>query len=401
MRVVHLSTTDFGGAYKAAVRISKSMETVGVDSKVLVRTKTRIDTEGIEVINTPLKKLISKTKNVGNLLLSEGEVISDYFGTDVSKNQYVKNADVVFLHWVNSFVSYHDVEKLMKLNKKIIWVMHDMWLFTGGCHYDQYCGKYEVGCGNCPMLKNRKNKDISYKNFIRKKQMLNSGDIFLVGPSKWLVSCAKKSNIINQKRVFCIANPIDNKIFYFKNNKIKLREKFNLPNNKKIILFGAMKADYNENKGIRYLEEALKLLPKQKFMVVVFGNEDKKRKEYAIPTYYIGKIQEEDILSDLYNCADVFVAPSMQEAFGYTVCEALSCGTPVVAFPVGGILDQVQHLKNGYLAKFKNIEDIANGIEWAVRQPCDANGNLLNNNFENIGKEYINICRQVFVQKEN
>lgn len=402
MQVVHLTTTDFGGAYKAAVRISKSMEYVGVDSKVLVRTKSRIDTEGMEVINTPLKKLISKTKNVGNLLLSEGDVISDYFGTDISKNQYVMDADVVFLHWVNSFVSYHDVEKLMKLNKKIVWVMHDMWLFTGGCHCDQYCGRYIEECGFCPLSKHKKENDISRKNFYRKQAMLNKGGITLVGPSNWLVECAKKSNITKGKQIFCIANPIDDTIFYPRKNEEELRDKYGLPIDKKVILFGAMKADKDINKGITYLKKAIDLLSKQDYVAVVFGNEGKQvSEEYAIQTFYMGKILDENALAELYNCADVFVAPSFQESFGYTICEALSCGIPVVAFPVGGILDQIEHKKNGYLAKYQDVDDIVRGIEWAINEKNGESRNLLINDYKNIGKEYLRICKQVSIQNKN
>ena len=392
MRAVHLTTTDFGGAYKAAVRISKSMQYVGVDSEVLVRTKTSSDTEGIEVIDTPLKKLISKTKNVGNLLLSKGEIISDYFGTDILKNPYVQEADVIFLHWVNSFISYHNVEQLMESGKKIIWVMHDMWLFTGGCHCDQYCGEYIRECGWCPLIGHKKKNDVSHKNFIRKQVMISGNEITLVGPSNWLVECAKQSGITRQKNIFCIANPIDNTVFYPRSNTLELRKKFKLPSDKKIILFGAMKADHDENKGIKYLKDSLNLLDKREYIAVVFGNDrEQNRGEYDVPTYYMGRIQDEAVLADLYNCADVFVAPSMQESFGYTVCEALSCGIPVVAFPIGGILDQIKHRNNGYLAKFQDSKDIAQGIEWAVKQLKYENRNLMNNSFKNIGREYLNI----------
>ena len=214
MKVIHFSTTDCGGAFKAAYRISKSMQQAGVDSKVFVRTgKPDID-EVQEIIDTPAKKLISRSKNLINLCLSKGDVISDHFGTDITKLDIVREADVIFLHWVNSFVSYSCVEKLLSMNKKIIWVMHDMWLFTGGCHCDNYCGRYETQCGKCPLINSNKVNDISRKNFLRKIKMLSVRDMKLVAPSRWIAECAGKSLITKHDEIKVIPNPVDYQVFH-------------------------------------------------------------------------------------------------------------------------------------------------------------------------------------------
>ena len=138
MKAVHFCTTDFGGAYKAALRINEAMNLCGADSRLYVRTKFNSGSTCEEVIDTPLKSLVSKSKNVLNLMLSKGEVITDAFGTDITRLEAVKNADTVILHWVNSFVSCNTVKKLASM-KPVIWVMHDMWPYTGGCHYDYGC----------------------------------------------------------------------------------------------------------------------------------------------------------------------------------------------------------------------------------------------------------------------
>lgn len=394
MKVVHLSTTDYGGAYKAAERISKSMKSVGVDSKVLVRTKTRADTIGIEIINSPTKKLISKTKNVCNLMLSESEVISDYFGTDVINNPYVCEADVIFLHWVNSFVAYKGVEKMLRAGKRIVWVMHDMWLFTGGCHIDQFCGGYESGCKDCPRIKKKR---ISKNNYMRKAEMLSEGNIILVGPSNWLVECAKKSKITRQKNIFKIPNPVDRTIFYPMNCREKLRKKFHIPSNKKVILFGAMKSNEDKNKGFQVLVNALKEMSDERYVVVIFGNSTKVGiQKLSMEIISIGMIEDENRLSELYNCADVFVAPSLQESFGYTVSEALSCGVPVVAYDTTGIKDQIQHKKNGYLVPVNENKGIKKGIEWCVDNKEKIEDYLLlNNSYLAIGKKYLELCEMI------
>lgn len=395
MKVVHLSTIDYGGAYKAAERISESMKMCGVDSRLLVRTKIHQDSACDEIFNNPLEKIVSKVKNVENLLLSKGDVISDYFGTDITQNLLVSRANVIILHWVNSFISYHNVEQLRKLNKKVIWVMHDMWLFTGGCHSDRYCGNYKSGCGECPLIMSNKKNDISRKNFKRKIEMMNKVEVSLVAPSRWLVDCARVSSITKKKKIYCIHNPINGDVFFPKEDKTSLKNKYRLPMSRKIVLFGAMKANNDVNKGMWYLIEALKQLPRAEYAVVIFGNSSSfNLADIDLEANCLGVINDENMLSDIYNCADVFVAPSMQESFGYTICEALSCGIPVVAFPVGGIIDQIEHKVNGYLAEFQNAEDIVRGIEWAINRseyPIK-NLNRLNNNYMEIGQQYIKLC---------
>ncbi len=68
----------------------------------------------------------------------------------------------------------------------------------------------------------------------------------------------------------------------------------------------------------------------------------------------------------MYAAADVFVAPSMQENLPNTIMEALACGTPCVAFNIGGISDLIDHQQNGYLAAPYEIDDLARGIAWVL-----------------------------------
>lgn len=196
MKVIHFSTTDYGGAFKAASRISESMINAGVESRVIVRTKTRDDSHYEEIFSTNYERFLSKLKNLGNLICSRGEVISDYFGTDITSFPFFDEADVVVLHWVNSFIPYHVVKKMVQIGKPTIWVMHDMWLFTGGCHYDQYCGGYEQGCVQCPMIYNKHGKRIAQNNFRRKAEMLGKNIIF-VGPSNLYSQRSEKERYIS------------------------------------------------------------------------------------------------------------------------------------------------------------------------------------------------------------
>lgn len=392
MKVLHLATVDIGGAYKAAVRISESMKKCGIDSEILIRTKTHEETQAVEVFDSAAQKFVSKSKNVINLMLSRGDVISDYLGTDVSKHPLVKNADVLVLHWVNSFLSYRSVEKLLAMGKTIIWVMHDMWTFTGGCHCDWGCGGYARGCGNCPQLNSQKENDLSHRNFMRKVRMMQHGKIIFVGPSVWSVDCAKQSRITEGQKIVKISNPISRDIFYKRDDKQSLKNKYQIPLDRKIILFGAMEADNDRNKGMRYLDEALCSISSDEYAVVIFGNRRTVHlANNKLEVRCLGAIEREEELAEIYSSADVFVAPSMHESFGYTVNEALSCGVPVAAFAVGGIKDQIRHLDNGYLAPAGDARKLLQGIRWctdAENQNHIRQASLPDNDYQTIGMAY-------------
>lgn len=392
VKVLHLATIDLGGAYKAAVRISESMQKCGVDSEILIRTKVHDDTQAMEIFKNPIQKFGSKAKNVVNLTLSKKDIISDYLGTDVSAHPMVRDADVLVLHWVNSFLSYRSVEKLLATGKTVIWVMHDMWTFTGGCHYDGYCGGYAHDCGNCPHMESRKENDLSRRNFVRKTRAIKSGKMIFVGPSQWSVDCAGKSRITEGQRIVRILNPVNRDVFYRRDNIPMLKKKYGIPADRKIILFGATQADNNKIKGMQYLDEALCGLSEREYAVVIFGNQGGVRlTNDKLEVRCLGPVKQEDELAEIYSCADVFAAPSLQEAFGYTVSEALSCRVPVAAFAVGGIKDQVRHLDNGYLAPAKDARGLLAGIRWctdADNQIRIRQAALPDNDYMTIGSAY-------------
>lgn len=393
VNVVHIATTDFGGAFKAVQRIQESVRLYGVQSDILVRSRI-FNTDTIEIMNTLGKRLFSKTRNFLNLLLSHGEIVTDRFGADLSRHPKVRDADVIVLHWVNSFVSDRSIRRLAQLGKPVIWVMHDMWTFTGGCHYDAYCGRYQEGCGYCPYLGSRWKKDISYWNLKRKKKLFDGLEITFVAISRWEKKCALSSVPLKGKKVIWISNPLDITVFCPLNREL-LRYKYNITD-KKVILFGADKALENPTKGFRYIVEALQCLNGEEYLAVCFGKAPEKKKLTCanMEIRYLGTIQEEKELVEWYNIADVFVAPSVQEGFGYTICEALACGTPVTAFAVGGILDQIIHKENGYLAKLYDIGDFIRGIEFCTGEAREQLSQkarervVSHNSYEVLGRKY-------------
>lgn len=363
MKIIHFTTLDTGGAYKAVKRISDSMTSVGIDSRIYVRNALYQSDVNI-VMNNSIKNLVSKAKNVINMFLSEKGLVLDRFGYEISKYKNIDDADIIVLHWINSFISPREIERLLKTNKQIIWVMHDMYPFTGGCHYSLEC--LEKDCSICNMVTMRKNRDAVKRMLQMKIRIAHYPNMHYVAISSWEYDIAKTRLGLedDNSKLITISNPLDVETFK-PLDRDTLRYKKGL-NNKKVILFGADRIT-DRIKGIHYIAEVISRIKDKNVVFVCFGaiEQDDLIQPNVI---HLGQIKEEKELVDWYNIADVYLTTPIQEAFGYTVCEALGCGTPVVAHGVGGILDQVEHKKNGYLTDIGNIEEIIKGIIYCIQE---------------------------------
>lgn len=302
-------------------------------------------------------------------------------GTDISDIRQVRESDIIIIHWVQAgFFNLRSYARLADLGKPLIVVMHDMWTFTGGCHYSFSCEKYKSGCFECQVFIRKKQNDLSVRGFERKKKLFSRyNNLFFVSPSNWLHNCAKESALLNNKPVFHIPNIIDNKIFKLIEKKAA-RSLFNLNPDDKIIAFGAVSIN-DPFKGWNYLQEALEIY-KQKsgssgISVLIFGRVSNSQLKEKIPfnTKFTGFLKDEYSLVMVYNAADVFVTPSLADNLPTTILESLSCGTPVVGFNTGGIPEMIEHKSNGYVARYKDSEDLAEGIRFCMESTIE--GKLL------------------------
>ncbi|MEK7167443.1 MAG: glycosyltransferase, partial [Patescibacteria group bacterium] len=189
-------------------------------------------------------------------------------------------------------------------------------------------------------------------------------DLTLVSLSRWLAQKAGESRLFSQRRIEVIPNSLDTDI-YKPLDKDFSRQLFNLPKDKKIILFGAANATSNPRKGFAQLREALSLLSKNDLLLAVFGSGDSSL-DFGLPVRYFGNLKDDYSLAALYSSADAMVVPSLQDNLPNTVLESMACGTPVVGFNVGGIPDLIDHRVNGYLAKPGDPKDLAQGIAWVI-----------------------------------
>lgn len=399
-----------GGAAIACLRLLSVLEDEkGVEAKLLVQQKKRNNADVLAVAESWLAQKMAfgrfVTERLYFRLHEKNKEVRFAFspantGIDISDHPLVQEADIIHLHWVNfGFLSIESLQKLFSLGKPIVWTLHDMWAFTGGCHHSGDCENYQLQCGNCePYVRNPSTTDLSAKVWRAKAQAfskINVSTTQIIGCSQWLANRARKSSLFKNLTIDAIPNPLDINIFK-PTNKAEARAKLNLPTDKKLILFAAAKVTVIW-KGFSYFQEALKILHTQisnpeGIELVILGESDEElNKTLPFRTHALGRIADVEKIALIYSAADVFTIPSIHENLPNTIMEAMACGTPSVGFKVGGIPEMIEHQQTGFLASYKSAESLAEGINWVL---FEANAATLANNarkkvLENYSQEVV------------
>jgi len=376
MKILIVNTYDIeGGAARAAYRLHRALLNESIDSQMLVQSKSsadftvstfNLDNIGFtsRILRRFEQKFFNSFKNYPHKTKTLFSTSSLHFSNIVDAINKI-NPDIVHLHWIcNEMIK---IEDIAKIKAPIVWSLHDNWAFTGGCHIMWECEKYKNSCGTCPRLGSNKENDLSRKVWSRKQKTFSTIDnMTIVGLSKWLNNCSKDSTLLGDKKHINLPNPIDTTIFK-PFDKEKSRKLWNLPKDKKLVLFGAMSSTNDINKGFKELSEALHKLQDKSIEFVVFGSAElEESQNFGFKTHYLGHLYDNVSLVTLYSAVDVMVVPSLQEAFGQTASEALACATPAITFGHTGLLDIVDHKTNGYLAIPFDSADLARGIEWIL-----------------------------------
>lgn len=389
LKVVHLASTDFGGAGKAAFRLHKGLQAAGIDSTMLVVNRKNIDPsvrilpsgQAGGIIDSPEQyppnvayarrvwehwtAMVSRypERSPGIEIFSD-----DYSEIPLECSREIREADIVNLHWVAGLLNCVNAPLALK-GKKIVWTMHDMNPVTGGCHYAGECTRYLKSCGSCPMLGSRDDEDISRSIWEFKRYAYGKLDLHPVSPSRWLAAVASQSSLLSPFQTRVIPNGFPTQVFAPFPRREEVRAGYGVPEAAKVVLFGA-ESLLTERKGFVYLLRALKVMATEGIVFAFFGNlPEEVQLELNLPLINLGFVEDESTLAALYSMADLFVIPSIEDNLPNTVVEAMLCGVPVVGFDIGGIPDMIEHKKTGYLVPPKDVSGLVDGINWCLFHP--------------------------------
>ena len=372
MNVLLISTSErSGGGAIASRRLMDALNANGVKAKMMVRDK-QSDSDVVVKVGNKLPKFMERlailprcnlqltTFNFQLSSLWQADIAN--VGIDITRTKEFREADVIHLHWINQgMLSLDEIDKIMASGKRVVWTLHDEWPFLGVCHYRGECTEAE--CRRCPILCG----SLPYKLRARKHAMYQRWNPIFVGCSQWITDQARRA--LPEAKVFHINNCIPATLFH-PTDMQQARRALSLPLDKRVLLFCSQKVT-DERKGIAYLTEAIQALSQtgsreDAFHLVIVGkNSEQIPLPEGIGVTRFGSVGEKQ-MPLLYTAADAFLTPSLQDNLPNTIAEAMSCGTPCVGFNVGGIPEMIDHKENGYVARYRDAADLAEGIRYVL-----------------------------------
>ena len=378
LRPLLINASDTGGSATATRRIHSGLREIGVDSRLLVQQKSTDDPTVVGPEST-VGQAWSLARPHVDMLPLRAYGRSDGFAVNWLPERKLRtidelDPDVVHLNWV--WRGALSVETIGRLDQPVVWRLPDMAALTGGCHYADGCERFTNRCGACPQLSGPlagRERDLSRLTWRRKHRAWADLDVTVVAPCEWLAGLARESSLFGDRRVEVIPNGLDVGTYRPRDPSLG-RDLFDLPEDARLVLFGAVDPMGDGRKGADLLQAALTELSDSDEVddveLVVFGaSEPLDPSEWGFPTHYTGFLHDDPSLVLLYSAADVMVVPSRYEGFGQTVFEALACETPVVAFNATGPRDQIIHRETGWLAEPYDSVELAAGIEWLFDNP--------------------------------
>ena len=380
MKVLIVNTSErAGGAAVAACRLMEALNNHGVKTKMLVRDKEsdRLSVVGLNhVVRSQWPFLWERLSVFCRLHFNKKrlfEIDMANAGVDITRLPEFQEADIVHLHWINQgMLSLKGIRQILESGKPVVWTMHDVWPATAICHLTLECRNFTTRCHHCWYLPGGGGKnDLSARVWRKKEAMLAKGNIRFVACSQWLASEARQSALLAGKEVDSIPNPIDTRV-YRKFSQVEARRQLKLPENERLMLFVSQRVT-NRYKGMDYLVTACQQLAEQypdmvaqTGIIILGGHAEEVASQLPFKTYPLGYVSDEQQIVRVYNAADVFVLPSLSENLPNTIMEAMACGVPAVGFNVGGIPEEIDHQKNGYVAAYRDADDLARGLHWVL-----------------------------------
>jgi glycosyltransferase involved in cell wall biosynthesis len=376
MRVLLLNRSDVGGgAAKAACRLLGGLRKIGLKAVMLVGRKMS-DYPHVIGPGTKLGKVWQKIVPAldafpGKVLKAKnsGTISYNWLPDGIHKKTERFHPDIINIHWVGR--SFLRPESLSKMKYPLVWTLHDMWAFLGAEHLAGDSRRYKEGYLRTNRPAGHSCFDLERWVWKRKlKSWTGLDNLTIVAPSRWMAKCAKESVLFRNKTIEVIPNGVDHHLFKPLNRSLS-RQILGLPQEKKLILISSLFIDKGRHKGMNLFKAAVSQLGESdltdKAQIMVIGASSQEQLSgLNFKVISFGRLFDEISLALIYAAADVLVQPSREDNLPNTVLEALSCGTPVVAFDIGGMSDMIEHQQNGYMARPFDVNDLAAGIMWVL-----------------------------------
>lgn len=377
--MLHVNQNDVhGGAARAAHRLHTSLREAGCESSMYVQHRSSEDPTVIRFV-PPTGFLARGQRWLRRQWLERWfdqyrEVRPDgYEAFTQARSQYggqavreMPSGDLVHLHWIRNFV---DLGALFTSTTcPVVWTLHDMNAMTGGCHYDAGCGRFRNGCGSCPQLGSDDPSDLSRAIWTHKRDLFSHVDpdrLHIVALCEWMARLVRESPLLRRFPVTVIPNGLDPSVFEPCDNLGAVRQQYDTSKSARVVLFVAQ-STANRRKGFDLLRDALGTLSPSNTTFWSVGS-SAPDVPHTVDHRHLGHVDTDTRLARIYSASDLFVLPSRQDNLPNTVLESMACGTPVVAFDVGGIPDMVRPNETGWLAKAGDVQSLKAKIEQALQ----------------------------------
>ena len=379
MNVLHLCTFDTGGAGIAARRLCEAQQSAGISARLLHLHPNRTANgqpffapptglarysqrflEAGQALGLPFKAPHQRLHHLRNKPAGY-ELFSTPFSAHRPENSaWLKQADVVHLHWISGLVHFPSFFKALR-GKRVVWTLHDQAPFTGGCHYALDCHGFENECARCPQLGNPADAAPFFR--IKRESLSGIKNLHVITPSNWIRRASERSTLFGSYTHHTLANPVSGDVFR-PLHPAACRSALGLPQDQFLALFVSLDLT-NPRKGGAIIQEAATYFANHAAIRLVgLGKSDG-----DAPYLNLGTIRDERLMAVVYSACDVVLFPSFADNLPNVVSEAHRCGTPVLAFRLGGLPEMIEHGKNGWLTQ-PNPGEFCSALERIASEPA-------------------------------
>jgi len=366
MRVWHITRSLYGGAGIYAMRLSEALRDAGIESCVLTEDQIRTDDGGqpctgeLVPVSGGLARFGTRVvRSMSHRLTSAP--FQSLMGVELYAGEKMpQQGDIIHLHGLTGWMGLRGLNTLIPEGSPVFWTTHDLWPLSGGCILYSGCDGYQNDCGRCPILSTGV-KGWAKLELKLKEKLIRGKNIQPIANSGWMASHVEHSRVFNGVKKVPVIPPIVDPTYFLADIK-DIRRQLQIALGKKVISLGA-RAVTDRYKGIPEFLNALAERPElaEQCVVLLFGEGELKIPD-GLDVRALGRLSTAEELAQVYSSSDVFVSPSKMETFGMALAEAQACGTPVVAFDVGGVSDAVSDECAEYLVPEGDFEGLLDAV---------------------------------------